>query len=524
MSETTQAAPRSSGLLAGAPAGLRLAPGLLALLPIAVVLLAMVALRCLVAIRVDLETDEAYYWLWSRHLAISYFDHPPMIAYLIRLGTALFGSTVFGVRSMAIAAMIAASALVYALTVILFGDRRLGITATLWFNMMPHTAFFSIVMYPDTPAILFWVLCCVALALVWKSGRGEWWYLAGVAMGLLLLSKYTGVFLLAGIAIWLSASAQMRVWLKRREPYLAASIALFLFSPVILWNAQHHWASFAKQFGHALDSLPAGGLGNVGAFVGIQTLFVSPLIFAFAIAGLAVASFRGFFRQEANWLLLAAAAAPMLAYFLLHALSAEVLPQWPSAAYAIAVIAAVAAFAPRQDVRQDARQDAPERGPLVSYAFAAAPWTGLVFTLALFAQMSFWPAPISAAQDPLDIFDGWAQWAADTRAVASAHGAGYIASAEYDTNAELAFYLRGMPVFQTSEKIRYEFLPPIDQSLLARSTGIYVASEPSEDLSDLQKHFATVEPIGTVWRTRKGDPIKAYRIYALKGYRGGVPY
>jgi hypothetical protein len=138
--------------------------------------------------------------------------------------------------------------------------------------------------------------------------------------------------------------------------------------------------------------------------------------------------------------------------------------------------------------------------------------------------MSFWPAPISAAQDPLDIFDGWAQWAADTRAVASAHDAGYIASADYDTNAELAFYLRGMPVFQASEKIRYEFLPPIDQSLLARSTGIYVASEPSEDLSELQKHFETVEPIATVWRTRRGDPIKAYRIYALKGYRGGVPY
>ena len=188
----------------------------------------MVALRCLVASHVDLETDEAYYWLWSRHLAISYFDHPPMIAYLIRLGTALFGDTVFGVRSMAIAAMIAASALVYALTVILFDDRRLGVMATLWFNMMPHTAFFSIVMYPDTPAILFWLLCCVALALVWKSGRGEWWYLAGAAMGLLLLSKYTGVFLLGRHrASGFSASAQMRLWLKRREPYLAHRSRLF---------------------------------------------------------------------------------------------------------------------------------------------------------------------------------------------------------------------------------------------------------------------------------------------------------
>ncbi len=515
MTETTETAPRDSDVLAGAAERLRIAPCQAASVAILALVLAMVVLRCLVARHMELETDEAYYWLWSRHLAISYFDHPPLIAYLIRLGTALFGNSVFGVRSMAIVAMVAASALVFALTVILFDDRRLGMLAALWFNMMPHTAFFSIVMYPDTPAMLFWVLCCVALAMVRRSGRGEYWYLAGAAMGLLLLSKYTGVFLLTGIAIWLLASVQMRPWLKRREPYLAGLIALLLFSPVILWNAEHHWASFAKQFGHAFD-FSDGGLGNAGTFVGVQALFVSPLIFVFAVAGLVVASYRGFFRQEANWLLLAAAVAPMLVYFLIHALSAEVLPQWPSAAYGIAVVAAVAAFAPRQD--------GPAQAPLVRYAFAAAPWTGLVFTLALFAQMTFWPAPVAAAHDPLDIFDGWRRFAADTQAVASAHDAGYIASAEYDTNAELAFYLRDMPVFQTSEKIRYRFLPPIDQTLLADNTGIYVATEPFKDLPELQKHFASVEPIATVWRSRNGDPIKAYRIYALKGYRGGVPY
>ncbi len=515
MTETTETAPRDSNVLAGAAERLWIAPCQAASVAVLALVLAMVVLRCLVARHIDLETDEAYYWLWSRHLAISYFDHPPMIAYLIRVGTALFGDTVFGVRSMAIVTMTAASALVYALTIILFDDRRLGVIAALWFNMMPHTAFFSIVMYPDTPAILFWLLCCLALALVWKSGRGEWWYLAGAAMGLLLLSKYTGVFLLAGIVMWLSASTQMRCWLKRREPYFAGLIALILFSPVILWNAQHHWASFAKQFGRALDTTK-GGFGAVGDFLCIQVLFVSPLVFVFAVAGLVVAAWRGFSRQNANWLLLAFAVAPMLLYFLIHALSAEVLPQWPSAAYAIAVIAAVAVFTPRQN--------APEHDPFLRYGFAAAPWVGLVFSLVMFAQMTIRPAPVSAADDPLNIFAGWAQLASDTRAVASAHHAGYIADADYDTNAELAFYLRDIPVFQTSETIRYEYLPPIDQTLLARTVGIYVASPPFKDLPEIQKHFESVELISTIWRTRDGDPIKSYRIYEVKGYRGGVPY
>ena len=107
MTETTEAAPQDSAVLAE---GLRIAPCQAATLAMLAVIATMVALRCLVARHVDLETDEAYYWLWSRHLAISYYDHPPLIAYLIRLGTALFGDTVFGVRSMAIACMIAASA------------------------------------------------------------------------------------------------------------------------------------------------------------------------------------------------------------------------------------------------------------------------------------------------------------------------------------------------------------------------------------------------------------------------------
>lgn len=515
MTETTEAAPHDSAVLARAAEGLRLVPCQAATLAVLALIAAMVALRCLVARHVDLETDEAYYWLWSRHLAISYYDHPPMIAYLIRLGTALFGDTVFGVRSMAIACMIAASAAVYGLTVVLFDDRRLGVLATLWFNMMPHTAFFSIVMYPDTPAILFWLLGCLALALVWKSGRGAWWYAAGTAMGLLLLSKYTGVFLFAGVAVWLVASPRMRPWLKRPEPYLAALIALVLFSPVIVWNADNHWASFAKQFGRALDTTD-GGLGEAADFIGVQALFVSPLIFIFAVAGLAAATARGWLRQQADWLLLAVAAAPMLVYFLIHALSAEVLAQWPSPVYAVAVVAAVAAFAPWEK--------AASQRPLLRFGFAAAPWTGLVFTLALLAQMTVRPVPIAAARDPLNIFDGWAQLAADIGAVAKEHHAGYIANAEYDTGAELAFYLRGIPVFQTSETIRYEAMPPIDQTILADSTGIYVALPPFDDLAAIKKHYESVEPIATVWRTRNGDRIKAYGVYELKGYLGGVPY
>jgi len=479
------------------------------------IVLAMVAARCWVAVHSDFETDEPYYWLWSHGLAWGYFDHPPMIAYFIRLGTLFFGDTIIGIRSMAILAIAAASALVYILTLILFDDRRLGVLALLWFSVMPHTAFFSIITFPDTPAILFWTLSCVGLAMVWRSGRGEWWYLVGVATGLLLLSKYTGVFLMCGIAAWLVLAVEMRPWLKRREPYIAGMIALALFCPVIVWNAQHGWVSFIKQFGRALDHSSVGGLDNMAAFVGIQAAFVSPLIFVFIIAGLAVAVARGLRRQEANWLLLALTSAPILLYFLLHAFSAEVLPQWPSAAYAAGVVAAIAAFA--------APKDNVETRSFVRNCFNAAPWVGLVFTLILLTQMTIRPVPIAAANDPLSRFVGWADLSAKTRVVAEAQQADYIVTNEQGLDGALAFYLRDIAVFQASESIRYESLPPVDQTLLRRTTGIYISAAPVRDLAMLKSHYDSVELVSTTWRRCGDDPIEPYYIYRLKGYRGGLP-
>jgi hypothetical protein len=372
-------------------------------------------------------------------------------------------------------------------------------------------------MFPDTPAMLFWVLTCVTAALVWRSGDGKWWYLLGIAAGLLLLSKYTGVFLLFGIVSWLLSSAEMRFWLKRREPYLAALITLILFSPVILWNAEHGWVSFIKQFGRAFETSADGGLANMGAFIGVQAAFVSPLIFAFIVAGLGVAAWRGLRRQEANWLLLALSAAPMLLYFLGHALSAEVLAQWPSAAYPTGIVAAVAAFAaPASSLDR--------RRPFTRYSFEAAPWVGLIFTLTLFAQMTVRPVSILAAHDPLSRFFGWSELSLKTRAALEAHHASYIATNEHSISATLAFYLRGITVFQISEPIRYEFMPPVDQGLLKRTTGIYLEVPPFNSRAQLQAHFDSVEYISTVWRSRNGDLIEPYRIYELKGYRGGLPF
>ena len=58
----------------------------------------MTVMRVIYACVIDLRTDEAYYWTWSKENVLSFLDHPPMIAWFIRFGTAIFGDTNFGVR------------------------------------------------------------------------------------------------------------------------------------------------------------------------------------------------------------------------------------------------------------------------------------------------------------------------------------------------------------------------------------------------------------------------------------------
>jgi len=140
MAGGSQALPHRHAFLPAQPVGWR-PSWLVSSLPLVTIVFAIVTIRCWVVAHVDFETDEAYYWLWSRHLAASYYDHPLMVAYLIGLGTSLFGDTIMGIRSMAIVAMIAASAMLYFLALVLFGNRRVGVLSVLWFQHDPAHEF-----------------------------------------------------------------------------------------------------------------------------------------------------------------------------------------------------------------------------------------------------------------------------------------------------------------------------------------------------------------------------------------------
>src|SRR6201993_2734867 len=250
----------------------------------ALTILALVALRLVAAAWTPLTFDEAYYWMWSKSLAGGYYDHPPMVALVIRAGTLIAGDTEFGVRLVSILLALPMSLAVYRSAAILFGGVRVAATSAILLNVTLMAAVGTLIVTPDSPLLVassFIVLC---LAKVLETGRGAWWLAVGAAVGAALLSKYTALFFGPAILIWLVSVPKLRRWLISPWPYLGGLVSLALFSPVILWNADHHWVSFIKQIGRARieDFRPA----FIAELIPTQIAFATPLVFILGAMGL----------------------------------------------------------------------------------------------------------------------------------------------------------------------------------------------------------------------------------------------
>ena len=230
-----------------------------------------VVLRLVYAGSVEMMPEEAYYWSYSRHLDFGYLDHPPMVAWLIRLGTALFGQTEFGVRAGALCCGAVTSVFVYKLARNLFGEAS-ALAALLLTQTLPYFFLSGFLMTPDAPLAAAWAASLYFLERALIGNQSRAWWLAGVSLGIGMISKYSIAILAPVMMAFMVWDPNSRHWLRRKEPYLAALLALALFSPVLVWNAQHEWASFAFQTSRRIAEAPQFALHKlIGSIIVLIT-------------------------------------------------------------------------------------------------------------------------------------------------------------------------------------------------------------------------------------------------------------
>src|ERR1700754_2526461 len=252
---------------------------------------------------IALRTDEAYYWTWSKESVLSFLDHPPMIAWFIRFSTAIFGDTNLGVRFAGILAMLVTQLLLADIVRRVTHDFRVVLLAVL----MPEAAlYYGLLMAkvsPDVALIPFAVAMLWALVRLSESGNPRWWLAAGVFAGLALLSKFTAFMLVPAVVAFMLVPDWRRRWLLSPYPWLAALIAVLVFLPVLIWNAQHDWASFRFQFVRATATHELS-LRTVGDFVGLQFGLVGFILLPVVLSGVTLTAWRGYRRAGGPALLL----------------------------------------------------------------------------------------------------------------------------------------------------------------------------------------------------------------------------
>ncbi len=290
---------------------------------------------------IGLSQDEAYQWLWSKHLALSFYSKPPGIALIQWAGTALFGDTDFGVRcgSPLFAAIL--SVLVLRFLAREVGGRAafclLGITFA-----VPLLTVGSILMTIDPPLVLCWMWAVVAgWRAVQADGRTRDWLVVGLALGLGFLCKYTAMLQIICWLVFFALQPSARIHLKKAGPWLGLLVFGVCTLPVLLWNAQHGWITIFHVAGDAgllnhnaaPASLPeqlARSLNYFLEFTGAEFGLLNPFFFL-AILGAMWAAWQRR-REKPLWLFLLCLSAPVLLGHWLFAFHSRVQPNWIAAA------------------------------------------------------------------------------------------------------------------------------------------------------------------------------------------------
>ena len=286
----------------------------------------------------NLVPDEAYYWVWSRHPALSYLDHPPVVAYLIRLGTLLLDNTELGVRCL-FGVMTGGTVLIlWRASARMVGDARAAAFVPIALLLCPMVAVTGTIAAPDAPACFFQSAAMVTAIRIFTGGKRGLarWMLFGIFMGVALDSKYTSILLGLSVALAMLSCAEGRRQFLTPGPWLAVIAAALVFSPVVYWNASHHWASFIFQFRHGTTGGTSPAWRNLLDYAGGQLGVCTPVLLGLCVMVMVV-----YWRRKDNSMpiriLLYSAIVPLV-FFAISATRRRVEGNWPMFAYFPAVM------------------------------------------------------------------------------------------------------------------------------------------------------------------------------------------
>jgi dolichol-phosphate mannosyltransferase len=381
---------------------------------------------------------------------------------------------------------------------------------------------------PDVPLICFWLLTIYLVSIAVLKDRPSAWYCAGAALGFAMLSKYTALFLVPSALLFLIADRAHRKWLLRKEPYLAFFLSLVIFSPVILWNYQHQWASFAFQFGrrllgeeyqgHAYDpELISHARHSLIESLGIQLGGIFPTFLAVLVLSFGVALYFTIKDQGSRWKFCLFFSFPILVFFAVYSIGSAVNASWPLPGYLALLIAAHTCY----------RYLRFKSGPRFKIALRKM----LVFSLyglpVLYLFVPVHMALVIPFVPVIKSVTGWRELAKTlerekaTIETEKDKTTFIFGMDRYNITSELAFYMQDFEdVFSRKvlgkNALGFEFW---DSRVPLPGSNAVAVDDQFPDIALLQQHFMRVDkPVTVVPIVRRGKIVRRFYVVRCYGY------
>jgi 4-amino-4-deoxy-L-arabinose transferase-like glycosyltransferase len=375
----------------------------------------------------DLVLDEAQYWTWSRELAFGYFSKPPMIAWVIRGMSAICGDGEACIRAASPLLYTIAAFMIYLSGRALYGA-RVGFWSAIVFATLPGLSYSSNLITTDVPLIVMWTIMLYAWAMLVKRRSMGFAILLGAAIGLGLLAKQAMIYAVLCIACHAAVSREARDALRGGRGVVAAALALALFAPNVIWNAQHGFPTVKHTEANIGWQYPFIHPLRLIEYVGVQFGVFGPIL----LVVLMRTAWRELHKSsDQGKLLLLCFSLPVLALLAVQALLSRAHGNWSATAYPAASILVTAVML--------------ELNRTILFRISLALHLALAVALAA--------APAFARQWP--IFErlqftsrviGWRETAAMVRAKLAGADYGSLLVDTREMAGELLYYLRDVPV------------------------------------------------------------------------------
>jgi hypothetical protein len=491
---------------------------------------------------IDLSGDEAHYWDWSRRLDVCYYSKGPMVAWLIRASCAMLGDTMPAVRLPALILAVGSSILTYWLTLRLFKSDRIALGAVLLNHLVPMFVAGSVLMTIDPPFFFFWgAATCFAVKAVFDERKWAW-IAMGIAIGLGFWAKFTMLYWLVGLLLFLIVDRDSRRWLRSPWPWIATLIALLFTIPVLLWNHRHGWVSAR----HIVKDAGEGGRAgfhpmNLAEFIGGQIGAVGPTMAAILVTAVLFALRR---RRDPSpesraMRYLLSMGLPLLGVIAILSLVTKAQVNWPAPSYFALLILAAHFLSTRM------------HDPAAWRRWRGIVWITIIFgilctPIAHNTQLLYKPVNqfgkmigrknISPRQwDPTFRLRGWHEFgAAISKELATLRPGAMVMCEDYQSTAEAAFYVDGQPATyyvgswlqQPARLSQYDIWPDrrLDREDLRGRDAIYFGHDGVAGSglppADVVAAFESVEKLPDVKIYRVGLEIRSFRLWRCRGFKG----